>query len=528
MAGKDAVRSAGAQTAVAGFSLSAAEICGATDHCLRYINDGLKKNGGTQIPSFVTNIPNGTETGVFLTVDLGGTNCRICAVELHGNSTYTMKQSKHAVPRAVMINERHEPLFDFIAKQIACFLDANPDMDVTESVEPNAPASESFIKLGFTFSFTYDSHSVSHGTMLQWDKGWDIPDAIGRDPCRMLQEAIDRQKLHVRVTALTNDSVGTLMAKAYTSSEVSSPLIGAIFGTGTNAAYIEDLGKIEKLPQLKKTFQGEDSVMVINTEWGAWFDSAPSALPGCAYDYVLDRESPTPGEQLFEKRTSGLYLGELARLAIVDMIASKQLQMTPRPESSLERPYAVSTSFLTMLATGFDELNETSRKSLKEAISYTLSADNVSTKDAKILSQLGAAIMQRTAQLAGATIAAVIIHTGRIAPVLSMPKSSTTSKRERWCQWEALRALVCGRGRSQVVDDAATFDSDSTLNTATDCIEIGIDGSLFEYYPKFEEEIRKALRAVPRIGVEGESRVKIGLAKDGSSLGAALIAQSVP
>ncbi|KAJ6781652.1 hypothetical protein PWT90_01402 [Aphanocladium album] len=427
-----------------------------------------------------------------------------------------------------MVNEKHEPLFDFVAQQIACFLDENPEMDVTDNVESNAPAPASFIKLGFTFSFTYDSHSVSHGTMLQWDKGWDIPDAIGRDPCRMLQDAIDRQKLRVRVTALTNDSVGTLMAKAYTSSEASSPLIGAIFGTGTNAAYVEDLSRIEKLPQLKKKFQSEDSVMVINTEWGAWFDGAPSALPGCTYDAILDRDSPTPGDQLFEKRTSGLYLGELARLAISDMIACNQLQMTPRLESPLEKPYAISTSFLTMLAASVEESNEAKWKSLKESITNTLNADNVSTKDAKVLSQLAAAIMRRTAQLAGATIAAVIIHTGRIAPVISRPKSSMISKRERWCQWEALRSLVCGRGRRQIVDDTATLDSDSTLNSATDCIEIGIDGSLFEYYPKFEEEIRKALRTVPRIGLEGESRVKIGLAKDGSSLGAALIAQSVP
>jgi len=39
--------------------------------------------------------------------------------------------------------------------------------------------------------------------------------------------------------------------------------------------------------------------------------------------------------------------------------------------------------------------------------------------------------------------------------------------------------------------------------------------------------MRRALQQVPGIGLDGERRIKIGLAKDGSSLGAALVAQSV-
>ncbi len=45
-----------------------------------------------------------------------------------------------------------------------------------------------------------------------------------------------------------------------------------------------------------------------------------------------------------------------------------------------------------------------------------------------------------------------------------------------------------------------------------------------EYYPGFEEYIREALREVEGIGEAGERRVRIGIAKDGSGVGAALIA----
>ena len=47
---------------------------------------------------------------------------------------------------------------------------------------------------------------------------------------------------------------------------------------------------------------------------------------------------------------------------------------------------------------------------------------------------------------------------------------------------------------------------------------------MVEFYPNFEEYIREALREVPEIGVWGEKRIRIGIAKDGSGVGAALIA----
>ena len=57
-----------------------------------------------------------------------------------------------------------------------------------------------------------------------------------------------------------------------------------------------------------------------------------------------------------------------------------------------------------------------------------------------------------------------------------------------------------------------------------DVVDIGVDGSLVEFYPNFEEYIREALREIPEIGARGEKRIRIGIAKDGSGVGAALIA----
>jgi hexokinase len=55
-------------------------------------------------------------------------------------------------------------------------------------------------------------------------------------------------------------------------------------------------------------------------------------------------------------------------------------------------------------------------------------------------------------------------------------------------------------------------------------VDIGVDGSVIEIYPGFETYMREALRAVDRIGAAGEKRIRIGIAKDGFTIGAAIIA----
>jgi hexokinase len=51
-----------------------------------------------------------------------------------------------------------------------------------------------------------------------------------------------------------------------------SCFLGAIFGTGTNGAYVEDMSELTKLKKGKVN----SSKMIINTEWGA-FDNAVSS-----------------------------------------------------------------------------------------------------------------------------------------------------------------------------------------------------------------------------------------------------------
>ena len=513
-----------------------------------------------QIPSYVTAIPDGSETGVYLAIDLGGTNCRVCSVELHGNSKYTLRQTKHVVPRNLRVNSRYEPLFRFIAANLHEFLAQHHPEAIPVDGKTPAQGEDGGIsglkddgrrQLGFTFSFTCDQTSLEAGTLVHWDKGWDIPSAVGRDPCAMLQRAIDDLRLPVVVSALANDSVGALLARAYSSGTGQATVASAIFGTGTNAAYIEQMANVTKL-RGKPGFRapGPADVTIINTEWGC-FDEELKVLPTTQFDEVLDGDSPQRGKQMLEKRVGALYVGELLRLAVVHLMETVGFDMVVPKSSLLFRKEEINASLLSSLAgdasPGLD--------SARDAISQALGATNVSQNDAKAMQTVAVAITRRAARIAGASLAAIIIRSGRLQQEqdeLVKPQSYTVDERRIDASpnpeprphrrggfvsslVQVMRKLLRLCGMRWLAEcsppDRKASESSSSLSgpeptqpVPRPAIDIGVDGSLIEFYPGFETEIRGALREVPEVGSQGEGRITIGLSKNGSSVGAALMA----
>ena len=102
---------------------------------------------------------------------------------------------------------------------------------------------------------------------------------------------------------------------------------------------MEDCGSIAKV-----TGQSSDTPMAINCEYGA-FDNSHQILPRTRYDDIVDEESPRPGEQTFEKMSAGLYLGEILRLAMVEL-HQKGAIFKDNDISMLQKPYCIDTGFL--------------------------------------------------------------------------------------------------------------------------------------------------------------------------------------
>ncbi|KAI0008295.1 hypothetical protein F4779DRAFT_628555 [Xylariaceae sp. FL0662B] len=460
---------------------------------LRHMNEGLQQDGTGlgQIPTYVTGVPNGTEKGLYLAVDLGGTNFRVCSIHLNGDTTFNLTFSKVAIPKELMVAKQAGELFSFLAKQIELFLKTHHEEHFEAHVRrrqtvstPEGYRDEQIFRLGFTFSFPVRQLGINKGTLIRWTKGYDIPDAFGKDVCALLQQEIDLLRLPIKVAALVNDTVGTLMARSYTSPGKTSTLVGAIFGTGTNGAYVEKLANIKK--PIVGEYDKSTGEMVINVEWGS-FDNQLNVLPNTSYDIELDQETPNPGVQMFEKRVSGMFLGEILRLVIVDMLKNPDISLfrdvnsssndwrsttTIGPESGLFKPWGLDSSIMSIAAAD----NTPDMSTLRQQLEKDLLIYSASHEDAQVFKDVSFAIGRRAARLSAVALGAIILQSGKLK------------------------------------------------ESSEDPIDIGVDGSLVEHYPFFRDMIYEALAAIEGFGPEGAKRIRIGIARDGSGVGAALIA----
>ncbi|KAL1891744.1 glucokinase [Sporothrix stenoceras] len=480
---------------VAQFEYSDADVNIGVKEFLRQIDEGLEKSGTSmsQIPTYVTAVPNGTEKGLYLAVDLGGTNLRVCSVRLNGDNSFNLTYSKAAVPKSLMVAKTAKELFQFIAQHIDSFIKEHHYDHYEHHVRrretmsnPEGYRDEHIFRLGFTFSFPVQQVGINKGFLIRWTKGFDIPDAIGKDVCALLQEEIDILHLPVKVAALVNDTVGTLMARSYTSPGKTGALLGAIFGTGTNGAYIEKLSNIKK--PLEGEYDTSTGEMVLNTEWGS-FDNQLNVLPNTTFDIKLDSESVNPGIQMFEKRVSGMFLGEILRIVLVSLLQDKSVQLfhddnsshndwksttTIAPESGIFKKWGLDSAIMSVAALD----NTPDLGTLRQELDSQLDVYSPSMEDAQAFKAIASAIGRRAARLSAVAVGAIVLQSGKLT-------------------------------------DPAQGDEP---------IDIGVDGSLVEHYPHFRTMIYDALKAIDGIGEVGAERIRIGIAKDGSGVGAALIA----
>jgi len=254
--------------------------------------------------------------------------------------------------------------------------------------------------------------------------------------------------------------------------------------------------------------------MVVNTEWGS-FDNEMVVLPDTPYDKQLDADSVNPGIQMFEKRVSGMFLGEILRIVIVSMLKHPKVALfrddnsshndirsttTIAENSPLFKQWAVDSSILSIAEAD----HSVGYRVLRQEMDRCLGVSAASSEDAEAVKLIAHAIGKRAARLAGVAVAAIVIQSGRLERSTGSTAAPT----------------------AEVSED--------------DIVDIGVDGSLVEFYPNFEEYMRSAIRASfdiaksssaalgltseTSIVADDELKVRIGIAKDGSGVGAALIA----
>lgn len=143
------------------------------------------------IPSFVTGRPTGQERGKYLALDLGGTNLRVCLVELKGDGEYSIEQEKFKVDDSYKTGEMTD-LCDFIAGCVESF--------VKDKIQ-DTPGED--LQMGFTFSFPVLQTAINRGVLKQWTKGFSCKNAVDKDVTILLQDALRKRGVPVNIAAVS-------------------------------------------------------------------------------------------------------------------------------------------------------------------------------------------------------------------------------------------------------------------------------------------------------------------------------------
>ncbi|KAJ6109063.1 Hexokinase [Penicillium sp. IBT 16267x] len=368
------------------FILEPEELKRITDHFVTELNRGLTKEGGNipMIPTWVMGFPSGHETGRILTLDMGGTNLRICRVCLSSRKRdFEQIQRKFELPEEVKTGTG-EQLWDFIADCLELFLNEHHI----------ASDGEGFMPLSFTFSFPVEQNSIRSGILQRWTKDFNVSGVEGQDVVSQLEAAFQGRKIPVRIVALLNDTTGTLIASHYRDPEVK---IGSIISTGCNAAYMEEC---KLIPKLEDAALPDNTNVIINTEYGA-FDNDRKILPLTPFDQQIDRESVRPGTQIYEKMVSGLYVGELLRLILVTLHEDGKL-FKGQDITRLRHENSLAASFLSVAELDVSEDLDDMREEFEAGLS--LSPD---INDLKVCQYLIGLVATRAARLYACGIAAI-------------------------------------------------------------------------------------------------------------------------
>uniref|UniRef100_A0A8D0WHY5 hexokinase n=1 Tax=Sus scrofa TaxID=9823 RepID=A0A8D0WHY5_PIG len=329
------------------------------------------------LPTYVRAIPDGSERGDFLALDLGGTNFRVLLVRLASGGVQITNQI-YSIPEYVAQGSG-EQLFDHI---VDCIVDFQQKQGLSGHSLP----------LGFTFSFPCRQLGLDQGILLNWTKGFSASDCEGQDVVYLLREAIKRRQVRMKlnVVAIVNDTVGTMMSCGYENPHCE---VGLIVGTGTNACYMEELRNVASVP-------GDSGHMCINMEWGAFGDDGSLGMLSTYFDERVDQASINPGRQRFEKMISGMYLGEIVRHILLHL-TSRGVLFRGQQIQCLQTRDIFKTKFLSQIES--DSLALRQVRAILEDLGLPLTSD-----DALMVLEVCQAVSRRAAQLCGAGVAAVV------------------------------------------------------------------------------------------------------------------------
>ncbi|KAI2615669.1 MFS general substrate transporter [Hypoxylon sp. NC1633] len=300
----------------------------------------------------------------------GGTNLRVGFIELLGNEKHmngneTNGHAETPGPKSssnlrrvlekswpimeVLKNDNPDSLFKWIGTCIAEV--------VQEGCETFNLPRDRELPMGVTFSFPMVQETLADATLMAMGKGFAITSHLhlGTHLITGYEKSKTSDLPPIKVTAILNDAVATLVSFIYQSQEDDShkAAMGLICGTGSNATIPLKRSTLhrEKQPGKVKVLDEDstdDMKIAVNTEWSINGTAPPLHKFGLVsrWDTRLDAEGEAPGFQPLEYMTAGRYLGELGRLMLLDYLEHHlSIPVDTLPHRLLTR-FSLTTTFL--------------------------------------------------------------------------------------------------------------------------------------------------------------------------------------
>ncbi|KAM3955198.1 LOW QUALITY PROTEIN: hexokinase-4 [Aphomia sociella] len=372
----DHIRAQKIESRLSGLVLSGATLCRVMEVFELEVERGLRQEPSSlqMENTYIPELPDGTEEGLFLALDLGGTNFRVLLLELREGQLVREDVKQYHISDALRLGPG-EDLFNFLA-------DCVQDFVRSEGMEKER------LSLGFTFSFPMKQHSISSGELITWTKSFKCSGMKGVDVAGLLQSCLHERGLDIIVRVLLNDTTGTLMAGAQLDPCVA---IGVIMGTGSNGCYMERASRVSHW----EAARAHD--VCVDVEWGAFGDDGGLDFVRTDIDREADAHTLLVASFTFEKYIGGKYLGEVARCALAALARARLFPAEP-PAGAL----------LTEHLSLFEE--ESSSGGTARTLAELQRACNgaCSAQDARVAQHVARLVSTRAAQLASVCIAALI------------------------------------------------------------------------------------------------------------------------
>lgn len=217
----------------------------------------------TPVPRFLSLDINNTELAHVRLTDVGGGG----GGDAVRSSTYPVAE---VAQRSVACSGHG--LFDWVACCAAKFADR-------QGVRADG------LPLAFTFGFPVRQTALDEAVLCRCTKRLACQDTVGRDVVTELRLALSRAGICVGPVVLFNDACAAL-------------LDGAADHPGVRVSLLVDEG-------CNCCYASIGDTAIVNTEWGAFGESGQLDCVLTRYDRSLDARSRNPGQQIFEKLTSG-------------------------------------------------------------------------------------------------------------------------------------------------------------------------------------------------------------------------------